>query len=129
MLYVKMNPEVKVKWLAALESGEYRRGTGQLLNKDKSDPDANGYCCLGVLCDLAIKEGIRKQPVPQPMNSKSPQINTSEGMRRGVYLPPKVQKWAGLTGEAESRLAAINDIHEDQPGKFVKVVEWIKENL
>src|SRR5258708_27314920 len=44
-----MNAEVKKKWVDALKSGEYQQTTGTL-------KDNNSYCCLGVLCDLYIKE-------------------------------------------------------------------------
>lgn len=47
----KLRQEVKDKWVAALRSGEYQQ-TKSVLN------DANGYCCLGVLCDLASKDGV-----------------------------------------------------------------------
>lgn len=39
---IRMPKELLAKWLAALRSGEYKQGVGQL----KSD---GGYCCLGVL--------------------------------------------------------------------------------
>lgn len=51
-----MHPLVD-KWLLALESGDYKQGTGYLRTKN------NEFCCLGVLCDLAAKEGILKEPV------------------------------------------------------------------
>lgn len=38
------------EWLAALRSGEYRQAPGALQADDTS-----GFCCLGVLCDLAVK--------------------------------------------------------------------------
>jgi hypothetical protein len=41
-----MNPEIKAKWVAALRSGEYKQGRGNLRDKD------NAFCCLGVLCDI-----------------------------------------------------------------------------
>jgi hypothetical protein len=40
---MKLKPEVKARWLAALRSGEYLRGTGTLYN------GCDSYCCLGVL--------------------------------------------------------------------------------
>lgn len=46
-----MNKELKTKWIAALRSGEYKQGTNVLRDED------NRFCCLGVLCDLMIKEG------------------------------------------------------------------------
>lgn len=41
-----MNPEIKAKWLTALRSGQYEQTTKALHRK------ADGYCCLGVLCDV-----------------------------------------------------------------------------
>ena len=39
------------KWVAALRSDQYKQGTGQLRSE-------SGFCCLGVACYLAVKEGI-----------------------------------------------------------------------
>lgn len=47
-----MNEDVKKKWVKALRSGEYKQGQFQLR------PSTENFCCLGVLCDLAEKEGI-----------------------------------------------------------------------
>lgn len=44
-----MNKRVKELWLTALRSGEYPQCQGQLKDDD-------GYCCLGVLTDLYLKE-------------------------------------------------------------------------
>lgn len=41
-----MTPELKEKWAAALESGEYEQAQGMLRDND------DGMCCLGVLCHL-----------------------------------------------------------------------------
>ena len=51
-----MNPEWKAKWVNALRSGEYKQAQDYLRTND-------GYCCLGVICDLTdntkwIKENI-----------------------------------------------------------------------
>lgn len=37
----------QLKWLKALESGEYKQGGGILWS-----PSKNSYCCLGVLCKI-----------------------------------------------------------------------------
>lgn len=37
-------------WVAALRSGRYRQGTGAL-------GFAGRYCCLGVACDVAVRQG------------------------------------------------------------------------
>jgi hypothetical protein len=46
-----VNAEIAKKWVAALRSGEYRQSKSQLRRGD-------GFCCLGVLCELAAKEGV-----------------------------------------------------------------------
>lgn len=43
-----MKKEWAKKWVKALRSGKYKRGTGQLKKGDK-------YCCLGVLCEITGK--------------------------------------------------------------------------
>lgn len=48
---LKLKPEVKDLWITALRSGRYAQGRGKL-----STP--TGYCCLGLLCELAIEEGV-----------------------------------------------------------------------
>lgn len=48
-----MNPEVKEIWLNALRSGEYQQAFAVL--RGRSDSDAVGYCCLGVLTCEYIK--------------------------------------------------------------------------
>lgn len=46
-----MKQDVKKKWVKALRSGEYRQTTSVLRN------EWNEFCCLGVLCDLAVEDG------------------------------------------------------------------------
>lgn len=41
-----MTPELKEKWAAALESGEYKQAKGLLRDLD------DRMCCLGVLCQI-----------------------------------------------------------------------------
>lgn len=39
-------------WIAALRSGEYKQGASRLSMSGK-------FCCLGVLCETAIRNGIK----------------------------------------------------------------------
>src|SRR5689334_5152197 len=64
----RLKPEVKAKWTAALRSGKYKQGYRQLrVNQYVSDErgillpkekQTYHYCCLGVLADLAVAEGV-----------------------------------------------------------------------
>lgn len=44
-----MDAQLKQRWIDALTSGEYRQTQDHL-------KDGNGYCCLGVLCDLVARD-------------------------------------------------------------------------
>mgnify|MGYP000154896068 FL=1 len=46
---VKLKPEVKALWTAALRSGEFKQGYQRLRTGD-------AMCCLGVLCELHQRE-------------------------------------------------------------------------
>jgi hypothetical protein len=47
---MKMNRELKSRWVAALRSGDYKQARERLRRN-------GSHCCLGVLCDLFAKEG------------------------------------------------------------------------
>lgn len=96
----KMNPEVKFKWVAALRSGEYRQGNCFL----KSETPATippTFCCLGVLCDLAAKEGVAKWEMRTWCGSDiwyATAVDSGCDMHSEV-LPSCVMQWAGLESE------------------------------
>lgn len=47
-----MDEKLKAQWIAALRSGNYTQGQGQLRRTEWGDAT---YCCLGVLCDISDK--------------------------------------------------------------------------
>lgn len=76
-----MNHVIAIRWAEALESGRYPQGYGRLRTED-------GYCCLGVLCDIS---------------------RLGEWDPDGCYLgerfvvPGRVGAWAQLSGTFERR--------------------------
>lgn len=54
-----MKKEIAEKWVAALRSGEYKQG------KEFLRTATDEFCCLGVLCDLAVKNGVIISPRPR----------------------------------------------------------------
>jgi hypothetical protein len=105
-----MNPEIKAKWLAALRSGKYKWHHGRLAFVTH---DGEYRCCaLGVLCDLAVEDGI----IQREIDADSGYVffaNEDEN------LPAAVMKWAGLTdddplvgGEDSDSITYYNDILE-----------------
>lgn len=99
-----MNPEVKTKWLAALRSGDYKQGRNVLGRVDADSGEE--FCCLGVLCELAEKEGVVKRKL---------QWDYFVYGRSEHYLPESVQRWSGMDGGRGDRpvafdsLSALND--------------------
>lgn len=74
-----MNQERAQLLIAALESGEYEQGQFALRNS------ANGFCCLGVACDLYAEH------VPD-----APKWVNFRYMGDGVILSREVQEWFGF---------------------------------
>lgn len=75
-----MKPEVKAAWVAALRSGEYEQGKGQLRHID-------AFCCLGVLCDIAAKHGV---------GVWAGDAFDTDVIPAFAVPPPAVVAWAGL---------------------------------
>lgn len=97
-----MKKSVKKKWVAALESGEYKRGTSRLRKPDEEGVDR--FCCLGVLCDIS---GIGDWGVENAPNSARSYV-TENG---ADYTMPTTQvtRWAGLDERTMNELAMLND--------------------
>lgn len=97
---------VAKKWVRALRSGKYKQ-TKHVLTRLKKDGVPQSHCCLGVLCELAIKSGVSVNITPNTTD-KSQRYDGKDGV-----LPPSVQKWAGLTscdGTFEhTDLTSLND--------------------
>ena len=123
-LKIMMNPIVKEKWLEALRSEEYSQ-TASCLKDDK------GYCCLGVLSDLFVKE------------TKTLEWKTSEDPVTGAMhwhmgdetaiLPIEVAEWAGLEccdpyiqqGDDLIYLSRLND----DGASFAEISDVIQNNF
>lgn len=124
-----MKEDIKERWVTALRSGEYDQGQKRL--------QINGqFCCLGVLCDLAVKEGVIPPPTFESYNG----IRVARYAEELSVLPDEVSLWAGLTykgvngGEEHpdnnpragvSNLATYND--SGRP--FTEIADLIEEHL
>lgn len=118
-----MKEDIKREWVENLLSGKYTQGAGVL--RDRSDR----FCCLGVLCDMAVRAGVIEPPVF---------IDCDEGFRYDGQsgLPSEVVvNWAGLPSENGVKwhddegvyfdLVTIND----NGSSFAKIAEVIEERL
>lgn len=139
-----MNPEVKKMWISALLNGEYKQGTNVLANAN-----TNQFCCLGVLCEVAVKKGVvERKNVRYTLPDKDERINAisygSVHPRYDVtnnvtFLPPEVMEWAdihspdpkveikqSLIGEKTIRaLSLLND----EGSSFAEIAKLIEDQL
>ena len=124
-----MDPGVKAQWVTALRSGEYKQGRGTL---HSIEPDGSGmpdtYCCLGVLCELAVKAGVIPPSVPQGSRS------AYDGMT-GI-LSASVQSWAGFTvgrGDPyvteEGTAVRLSYVNDGELASFETIARLIEESL
>jgi hypothetical protein len=92
-----MDPNIKQQWVAALRSGEYKQGMGALNLGGK-------MCCLGVLCDLAVKAGAEVSVMTEP-----DEVGYTTYDSRGAGLPYSVQHWAGVGSADPGVVSAVDD--------------------
>lgn len=121
-----MKPEIKEKWVKALRSGKYVQGYGRLRTENDQ------FCCLGVLCDLAAKEGVGKWDG----HRGEPGFTDDNGDSSETKLPLFVKDWAGLDSSNPSvrlngstwsqSLATVNDT---LTGSFEKIADLIETQL
>lgn len=102
------------KWTSMLTSGDYKKTTGAL-HKVGKKTNKHSYCCLGVLCELAVKEGVLPKKY---VSSPSTFDGEIEYAGNSGELPDKVRQWAGLRdslgaytakNNISTSLASVND--------------------
>ena len=84
-----MNPQVKEKWIDALRSGKYEQGSEKLRG-------VNGYCCLGVLCDLYSQEQNTEWQFRGYDENTNQTTDYWYFEEQSEFLPESVKEWAGL---------------------------------
>jgi hypothetical protein len=116
----KLKKAVKKKWVAALRSGKYEQGKTALSIGGK-------YCCLGVLCEVAIENGL-------PIQATKSAGGLTEYDDSVSYLPHSVFDWATL----KKGRGCLVDFHvpsgclsqlNDSGKSFEEIADMIEEYL
>lgn len=94
-----MNKDIQTQWVAALRSGKYKQ-TQEMLCQTDGDGNPAGYCCLGVLCDLAVTDGVIPPPRASWLEPGAMRFYSTpaflESDATDTVLPNAVRAWAGL---------------------------------
>lgn len=128
--YKRMNPDAKRLLIEALRSGDYKQGQQALCTVE---PIAGPhYCCLGVLCEVAIKQGIHVETSDdQLVGGGILRGYLDEGLKKTGVPPRVVLDWAGIDendmpGNPVSLMINMND-HEG--ASFEVIADWVERNL
>lgn len=109
-----MKADIKEQWVRALRSGDYKQGQGSLL-------DGGRFCCLGVLADLAVEDGVGEWGERENYEC--------DGLPDIGSLPPAVQKWSGL----RTNNPLLGDAHaitlNDGGVTFEEIADLIEQRL
>lgn len=107
------NPEAVKKWVAALRSGEFKQGSKRLKDDDK-------YCCLGVACVLAKREGVIPDDASWEDECQKPCLSLREQFEA-------VKDWLGLQGPEGwmDDLPSLTVINDDG-ATFSKIADLIE---
>lgn len=99
------------KWVEALRSGKYKQGTINLCRNNK-------YCCLGVLCEIAIENGLDISRVDNNGNI------AFDGDFGGITK--KVQEWIGIPSSLGIYSGRALSSDNDQGKTFQEIADIIE---
>lgn len=106
------------KWVAALRSGEYKQAKKSLRTDE-------GYCCLGVACEIAVKAGL---PVTVHFIDKKGFCSYDGGvgvLPEGVMHALRFKSVDGYTEKLQKSLTTLNDIENLT---FAEIADYIETN-
>ncbi len=116
----QMNEHWKNVWTKALRSGAYTQTSGTLR-------DGEGFCCLGVLCDLYRREMSMGCWNENGMEADEVSFNFEIGNKLEIStLPAIIKKNLGISTEVIDTLVTMND---DQRADFHEIARYIDSEL
>lgn len=118
---VELNPIGK-ELVAALRSGEYTQAKGALR---KVEGCGWGYCCLGVLCDLAAKKGLGKWKGDTGESIFIP----NGGFGDRAVLPKSIVQWSGAKsamGSSDNKPGSALTQLNDSGKTFTEIADAIE---
>ena len=118
---VKLPPEFKAAWVAALRSGKYQQATEVLKN-----PDGH-FCCLGVALDLKDSTKwateLRRELGTIGYDWGSCKASeTTQALAREIGLPREVCKDLTLRNDGTGNFYKRSQ-------SFAEIADWIEANL
>lgn len=121
-----MNADIAKRWAAELRSGAFKQGTQNLKYEDC---DSTYHCCLGVLCELYMREtGEKLQEAVEPIEDRGEPSRYAchiFNVEYDEFPPDDVTGWAEIDDKSCIRLTEMND---DQGASFAQIADYIEAN-
>ena len=109
---IKLQPEVKQKWVKALRSGKYKQTQENLYKNDK-------FCCLGVLAMECGRKNLELDDITDEPELHSAFVNNKIMDTMNSLIPSSNEK-------VQNYLIGLND---ENRHSFKKIANWIDKNL
>ena len=126
-----MKKEIAERWTKALRSGEYEQGWNKL--KEKSNSGSVTHCCLGVLCEMALKDGVDMHVDVDSYTSLSRGSTVFAFNECTEFLPDAVLEWSGVKTDngmfnhTLDKGNALTDLNDGGYG-FDRIAAFIERN-
>jgi hypothetical protein len=117
MAQTKEQKAVVRRWVKALRSGQYRQGKACLVRTGKT---YDKFCCLGVLCDLAVLDGV----IDPPEDDHGDLLY----LDKESFLPKQVRDWAGLRANSGAMEDGNSLVKLNDTGKRFTIIAKIIES-
>jgi hypothetical protein len=111
---------IKDKLIPALQSGEYAKGE-HALRKYNGDDQPETWCCLGVICDLLVKDG--KIPEPKLLRNNEYQYEGHQSI-----LGEQGQELTGLSGLGGIPVEVQHQVY-DNGGLLKSALAYVNDNV
>lgn len=117
----KLDPAFKAKWVEALRSGAYTQTKGRLRSPE------NGFCCLGVACDLIDRDRWSTE-----VKYNYGDRGYDWGKRLTGFVDEPLDDAIGVPRGTARMLSKLNDGDKDsgiRRRSFAEIADWIEANL
>lgn len=110
------NKENIKKWVDALRSGRFNQAKEALATKE-------GFCCLGVACELAFESGV-------PLLKETTGVGTVEYDGWGGTMPDPVMDWLGVeSNNPELEGGACSELNDGSHGRTPETFREIADKI
>ena len=111
---LKMKSAVLDELIRRLRSGDYHQGQSALRLRN-GEGMADTYCCLGVMCEIAVEEGVITREPARNVGGGYWYGNSNQGS--DIYLPDDVVIWAGIVSDIEKE-SSMDEYFYEQRGAY-----------